>query len=135
MISPGRFYLAAAVLAALAATSCSKQTASSPFTGGGGQGREARQIRIEVVNNNFADMSIYVMDSGTNFRVGDVTGKTTARFTLDPNQISPSAGLRLLADPIGSRDAFLSDPVSAGPGSFVVFTIGAALSQSYVTLR
>ena len=134
MISPGRFYLAAAALAAFAATSCSKQTAPSPFTGGAA-GREAREIRIEVVNNNFADMTIYVMDSGTNFRVGDVTGKTTARFTLDPNQISPSAGLRLLADPIGSRDAFLTDPVSAGPGSFVVFTIGAALSQSYVTLR
>jgi hypothetical protein len=134
MTFPGRFFLAAAALTALAVTGCSKQTASSPFTMGAAN-RETREIRIEVVNNNFADMSIYVMDSGTNFRVGDVTGKTTARFTLDPYQISPSGGLRLLADPVGSRDAFLTDPVSAGPGSFVIFTIGAALSQSYVTLR
>ena len=134
MTSPGRFFLATAALAAFAAVSCAKQTAPSPFTTGAAS-REARAIRIEVVNNNFADMTIYVMDSGTNFRLGDVTGKTTGRFTLDPNQVSPSGGLRLLADPIGSRDAFLSDPVSAGPGSFVVFTVGAALSQSYVTLR
>jgi len=88
-----------------------------------------------VVNNNFADMTIYVMVNGANFRLGDVTGKTTGRFTLDPNQISPSGGLRLLADPIGSRDAFLSDPVIPGVGSIVVLTVGAALSQSYVTLR
>ncbi|MGW8267951.1 MAG: hypothetical protein ACWGSQ_16410 [Longimicrobiales bacterium] len=134
MTSPGRFPVAAAALAAFFASACAKQTAPSPFTAGEG-GRQAREIRIEVVNNNFADMTIYVMESGSNFRLGDVTGKTTGRFTLDPNQISPSGGLRLLADPIGSRDAFLSDPVSAGPGSFVVFTIGAALSQSYVTLR
>jgi hypothetical protein len=101
----------------------------------GAGGREAREIRIEVVNNNFADMAVYVMDGASNFRLGDVIGKTTARFTMDPYKISPSAGLRLLADPVGSRDAYLSDPVTAGPGSFVVFTIAAALSQSYVVLR
>lgn len=134
MTSSGRFYWAAAALAVLLASSCGRQTAPSPFPAGGG-GREAREIRIEVVNDNFADMTIYVMGNGTSFRLGDVTGKTTGRFTMDPNQISPSAGLRLLADPIGSRDAFLSDPVIPGPGSTVVLTIGAALSQSYVTLR
>lgn len=134
MKPPGRFTLAVVALAALLAISCTKPTASSPFTGGAAD-RQAREIRIEVVNNNFADMSIYVMDGARNFRLGDVTGKTTARFTLDPNQISPSGGLRLLADPVGSRDAFLSDPVSAGPASSVVFTIAAALSQSYVVLR
>jgi hypothetical protein len=49
--------------------------------------------------------------------------------------ISPSGGLRLLADPVGSRDAYLSDPVTVNPGVVVVFNIAPALSQSFVTLR
>lgn len=94
-----------------------------------------REIRVEVVNDNFLDMGIFVMEGSTNFRLGDVTGKSSANFSLDLDMISPSTGLRLLADPVGSRDAYLSDPVTVNPGTIVVFNIAPALSQSYVTLR
>ena len=102
---------------------------------GGERGVQPREIRVEVVNDNFHDMGIFVMEGGTNFRLGEVTGKTSASFTLDLDQISPSRGLRLLADPVGSREAYLSDAVSVGPGVIVVFNIAPALSQSYVILR
>jgi len=95
----------------------------------------SRQIRVEVVNDNFLDMGVFVMEGSMNFRLGDVTGKSSATFSLDLDMISPSQGLRLLADPVGSRDAYLSDPVTVNPGTIVVFNIAPALSQSYVTLR
>jgi hypothetical protein len=88
-----------------------------------------------VVNDNFADMTIMVMVEGSNFRLGDVTGKSSASFTLDPDRISPSMGLRLLADPIGSRQAYLSDEVIAETGSIVVFNIAPTLDQSFISLR
>ena len=87
------------------------------------------------MNDNYADMNIFVMGDGSNFRLGDVTGKTTATFTLNPDRISPSLGLRLLADPVGSREAFLSDPVTVQPGSIVVLNIHPDLPQSFVILR
>lgn len=100
-----------------------------------GTGKESRDIRIEVVNDNYADMGIFVIGEASNLRLGDVTGKNTATFILNPDQISPSLGLRLLADPVGSRNAFLSDAVVAGPGSIVVLNLSPALAQSYITLR
>jgi len=92
-------------------------------------------VQVEVVNDNFLDMGVFVMEGSSNFRLGDVTGKSKATFTLDLDMISPARGLRLLADPVGSRDAYLSDPVTVNPGVVVVFNIAPALSQSFVTLR
>jgi hypothetical protein len=124
-------------LAVFAATVFATQACIGPpaprFVIGGGEGN--REIRIEVVNDNFADMTIMVMVEGSNFRLGDVTGKSSASFTVDPDRISPSMGLRLLADPIGSRQAYLSDEVIAGAGSIVVFNIAPALDQSFISLR
>ena len=100
-----------------------------------GSGEGSREIRIEVVNDNFADMDIFAIGSGSNLRLGDVTGKSTATFTLNPDQISPSLGLRLLADPVGSQSAFLSDAVTVMPGTIVVLNIFPELTQSFVILR
>jgi hypothetical protein len=128
-----RLLLAAAALFAITASACSGTPERRFLIGGGGS--RSREIRVEVVNDNFLDMGIYVMEGSTNWRLGDVTGKTTGTFTVDLDQINPSGGLRLLADPVGSREAYLSDAVAVYPGVIVVFNIAPALSQSYVILR
>ena len=127
--------LALLAVAVLLALGCSSSSERRFVMEGGERGRASREIRIEVVNDNYHDMGIFVMEGGTNFRIGDVTGKSSGSFTLSLDQISPSQGLRLLADPVGSREAYLSDAVSVGPGAIVVFNIAPALSQSYVILR
>jgi len=132
MVPLHRILLAVAAVAALMASACIGPPAPRFMIGGG---ERSREIRIEVVNDNFADMAIFVMGEGSNLRLGDVTGKTSTSFTLDPDRISPSLGLRLLADPVGSRNAYLSDAVAVQPGAIVVFNIAPALSQSYVILR
>ena len=132
MLSHRRVLWVAAVVGLLSASACAHSPDPRFMIGSRGQSRE---VRVEVVNDNFADMGVFVMEGSTSFRLGDVTGKNSATFTLDMDQISPSSGLRLLADPIGSKDAYLSDPVYVGGGAIVVFNIAAALSQSYVTLR
>ena len=127
-----RGHLIGAALAALFLSACMGPPPPRFIIGGG---EVSREIRIEVVNDNYADMNIFVMGNGSNFRLGDVTGKTTATFTLNPDQISPSLGLRFLADPVGSREAFLSDAVTVQPGSIVVLNIHPDLPQSFVILR
>jgi hypothetical protein len=133
MASFRRFFFSATALVALATSACSSTSERRFIIGGGGE--RSREIRVEVVNDNFLDMGVFVMEGATNFRLGDVTGKNSATFTLNLDQISPSGGLRLLADPVGSREAYLSDAVAVNPGVIVVFHIAPALSQSYVILR
>jgi hypothetical protein len=128
-----RLLLAAAALVAITASACSGTPERRFIIGGSGS--RSREIRVEVVNDNFLDVGVFVMEGSTNWRLGDVTGKTTATFTLDLDQISPSGGLRLLADPVGSREAYLSDAVAIYAGVTVVFHVAPALSQSYVILR
>ena len=128
-----RLLLAAAALVAITASACSGTPERRFIIGGSGS--RSREIRVEVVNDNFLDMGIYVMEGSTNRRLGDVTGLTTGTFTVDLDQINPSGGLRLLADPVGSREAYLSDAVMVNPGVIVVFHVASALSQSYVILR
>ena len=124
-----------AVLAAFLALSvagCASQSGPRFLIGNRAQSQD---IRIQVVNDNFLDMSVYAMTDGVNLRLGDVTGKSSDSFTLDLDRVSPSQGLRLLADPIGSRNAFLSDAVSVIPGTTVILNISPDLQQSFVTLR
>lgn len=127
-----RGHLMGAALAALILSACVGPPPPRFIIGGGEANRE---IRIEVVNDNYADMNIFIMGDGSNLRLGNVTGNTTATFTLNPDRISPSLGLRLLADPVGSREAFLSDAVTVQPGSIIVLNIHPDLPQSFIILR
>ena len=130
-----RVSLALLAVAVPLATGCSSSSERRFVMEGGDRGRSSREIRIEVVNDNYHDMGIFVMEGGTNYRIGDVSGKSSRSFTLGLDQISPRQGLRLLADPVGSREEYLSDAVNVGPGAIVVFNIAPALRQSYVILR
>ena len=94
---------ALAALLTLMVTACTSSSKTGFFPSGGGQNRD---IRIEVTNHNFLDMGVFVMVNGVNLRLGNVTGKSSDTFTLDPARLSTSQGLRLLADPVGSRNAF-----------------------------
>lgn len=127
-----RGHLMGAALVALILSACVGPPPPRFIIGGGEANRE---IRIEVVNDNYADMNIFIMGDGSNLRLGNVTGNTTATFTLNPDRISPSLGLRLLADPVGSREAFLSDAVTVQPGSIIVLNIHPDLPQSFIILR
>jgi hypothetical protein len=121
----------AAALVVLAAA-CSSPSPSRFLIG---SGRVNREVRIDVVNDNFSDIVVYVVREASNLRLGEVVGKTSGSFTLSSDQIPPGRGLMLMADPIGSRGAYFSDAVTADPGSWVVLTIGASLAQSYITMR
>lgn len=131
---PARTGLSTALVAVLLVGSACKSSPAPRFLIGS-RAAPDEDIRVEVVNDNYLDMGVFVMMDGVNFRLGDVVGKHTDSFTLDPTRISPSQGLRLLADPVGSRNVFLSDEVSVNPGVTVVFNISPNLQQSYVILR
>lgn len=100
-----------------------------------GSGPRNRPIRVEVINDNFLDMTVYAVGGGVDIRLGDVTGKSKASFTLNPDRISAAHGLRLRADPLGSRNVFVSEEVAVSAGATVVLNISPDLRMSFITLR
>lgn len=91
-------------------------------------------VGLVVQNQNFYDMDLYVVSEGLATRIGDVTGNSTARFTLDPS-FFPANDLRIIATPVGGNGRATSGPLSVGPGQTITFTIASVLRQSSATIR
>ena len=97
--------------------------------------RRDRPVPLRVDNNNFLDVSVFATSGGVRVRLGEVTGKDVGTFAIDPQRLSMAAGLQILVDPLGSGETFLSPVVFPTRSETVVLTVGAVLSQSYISLR
>ena len=92
-------------------------------------------ITISVSNSNPLDMTVYAVNQSMRIRLGTVSTASTQRFTLSLHQISPTGELQLLADPVGSRRTFTSEPIHVFAGQFVEWVLQADLRQSSLTIR
>jgi hypothetical protein len=92
------------------------------------------QARVQVTNNNWADMRVYVERSGMRARLGTVTSMGTRTFTIPRSMMQAGTNVRLIADPIGSRDAFVSHSLQVWPGQRVEFTIENHTAISNVSI-
>ena len=87
------------------------------------------QTELLVENNNWQDMALYVLRSGTRVRVGSVPSFSKARIPLSDAVIG-SGEIQLLADPIGSSRRFVTEPIVVQPGQQVRFRLENNLAVS-----
>jgi hypothetical protein len=88
---------------------------------------------VQIDNQNFNDMNIYLIDAGTRVFLGEVNGLTTGELAI-PRAASPSSlQVRLLADPIGSSIPITTPSLTVGPGQTVYWTIGSNPSNSFAS--
>jgi hypothetical protein len=92
-------------------------------------------ITISVSNSNPLDMTVYVVNQSMRQRLGTVSTASTQRFTISLHQISPTGELQLLADPVGSRRTYTSEPIHVFAGQAVEWILQADLRQSSLTIR
>lgn len=121
-------FAVASLLLSLAAAGCHRGAFANAPAGTHGS------VGLVVQNQNFYDMDLYVVSEGLATRIGDVTGNTTAHFTLDPS-FFPSSELRIVATPIGGNGRASSGPLNVAPGQTINFTIASVLRQSTATIR
>ena len=74
---------------------------------------------VRVINDNWLDVTVYAVRGGYRRRLGTVTSFTSRLFTLPQTFVIPSDELRLIADPIGRRGAYVSEPVLVNRGDVV----------------
>lgn len=87
-------------------------------------------VPVRVSNHNWMDVVVYAMHSGIRFRLGTVTSMSTQVLTIPNGIISQIDGVQLVADPIGSDDSYISEPIMTGPGDAIEFNVEDRLAIS-----
>jgi hypothetical protein len=126
----GRVSWVAAILVVLVLSGCGGRS-RSPFRAGGGD----EAIRVEVRNDNFLDVTVYVMPDGVSYRIGDVTGSSSATLDVPPRLIFAATSVRLLVNPIGSRQAYLSEEILVSPGDLIRLHVASQIQMSSWSVR
>jgi hypothetical protein len=85
---------------------------------------------VTVRNDNWLDVVIFAVHGSSRFRVGTVAGSSTHTFRLTGDAANGSTPLQILADPIGSRSTYVTDPVTLSPGQRLELQVGSTLSIS-----
>ena len=78
---------------------------------------------VEVLNQGFADMTIYVLSHGVRVRLGLASGHSTSQFPIPAYVLEGDRLVRFLADPIGGTREPVTEEISVDPGDTVGLTI------------
>jgi hypothetical protein len=123
-----RLAVTAAAALAVSASGCASGAARSS----GVTRIEPEPTGVLVENHNWADMNVYVERSGARTRLGTVTAATSRLFRLPRALSGIAATFRLVADPIGGSDIYVTAPVQVTPGQRVNFSIANRVNISSV---
>lgn len=109
------------------------------FGGGGDTGEEAersKHVTIRVENLNWSAVHVYVRGEGASRQsLGLVTSHDEASYEVRVAQLGPRHELRLIAEPVGERGAYVSDPILFEPGDTITWTIQQPLIHSRVMVQ
>jgi hypothetical protein len=100
----------------LAAAACSRPRA-------GGPAPAQPPTRVAVVNNNFLEMTVYVVRGGQRVRLGVARSNTTTVLDIPSHMIFGPTSISFLADPIGSDARPYSQEITVSPGDTVRLVI------------
>jgi hypothetical protein len=93
-------------------------------------GRNALPAYIKVQNDNWLDINVYAVRWDSRFRLGTITGLSTGYVRL-PDALYADGSIRLLADPIGSSETYLTETIPISRGEWIEFSVHNVLRQSY----
>ena len=114
-------------LTILGATACgSSNTAkAAPEPKSSASAKQRTGPTVQIDNQNFADMNIYILRSGQRILVGQATGLSQTTLTI-PGGVAPADGrVRLLADPVGGTGPVTTPVLVVPQGGQIYWTIGS----------
>lgn len=83
----------------------------------------AQRTTLQVDNQGFVDMVVYIVTGSQRIRIGLAVGKTTTVMTIPARVLGQARELQFLADPIGSDRQSVSDRIYVRAGDAVRLTI------------
>jgi len=121
----------ALVLLALSAA-CAPRATPDPFRP---PPANAEGLTVEVADDHVLDMRVYLVRGVTPIPLGAVGSGEHRVFHVSAAELGQSGEIRLMADPLGSQDRFVTEPIQISPGQRVVWRLAHRLSLSSVTVR
>lgn len=94
-----------------------------------------RTVSLEVRNQHFNEVVVYLMPDGVRQRLGTVTGVSTQMFDLPTPVAERPGGLRFMVSPIGSRETYRTETIVPSPGDIIVLTATSRLRMSHWHIR
>jgi|GEM_PF-761449 len=131
--------LALNACASVGGTSLSSQLAAGPMANGtrlveGGNHAGTRSLSapatVKVANYNWMDVNVYAVQGGTRVRLGTVTTMGSSTFQLPARFLTQSNSVRLMVDPIGSTEGYMTDGILVHGGQQISFNVQNALQFS-----
>jgi hypothetical protein len=119
---------AIALFALLASAACAQNVMENSAL------RFGERTVIRVENNNWLDMVVYAVSSGTRVRLGSVRTGGFVDFSL-PRGYGNGSSIQLIADPIGSSAAYSTDLLAVVPGNTIRLRVENNLALSSVIIR
>lgn len=98
----------------------------------GNSGPISGEIILEIRNNHWNDINLFVLHDGVAERVGMVIAASSAVIVLRPSQVGNSGVIRLRADVIGSDESVTTESLSIRNGSTIEWTLENQLVRSHV---
>lgn len=115
------------------AGACAPGTESTAYVPGlDGAGQEETTVR--VANNNWNNMTVYVVRGSSRHRLGTVTSMNTETFRIPAAFLTGTDAVRLVADPLGSSDTYTTPTVQVQPGEEIEFDIENHIAISSVSV-
>lgn len=81
---------------------------------------------IDVQNNDFNDMTVYVVMNGQRTRLGVAPGLKTTVLTIPRYLVFSGSTLRFVGDPTGGNRTPVSEEIDVSPGDQLVMIINPA---------
>lgn len=78
---------------------------------------------LEVDNQNFTDMTIYLVNGGQRIRLGRATGKSKTAMRLPRNVLTFPRELQFSAEPLGGQPGSSTSRIWVNPGDTVLLVI------------
>jgi hypothetical protein len=85
---------------------------------------------LAVQNDNWSDVTIYLMRGSARTRIGSVPAMGKAEFRLPAAYVVGVSDVTLQAAPVGSNDSYISPSIMIFPGAQLALTVGSALRLS-----
>jgi hypothetical protein len=95
----------------------------------------AESLMVEVYNDHVMDMRVYLVRGGTPIPLGSVGSAERRVFRISSAELGHTGYIRLMADPLGSRETYTSDVIQVVAGQRVEWRLAHALALSSVTVR
>jgi hypothetical protein len=91
-------------------------------------------VILDLKNDSFLDVDVFVIADGLATRVGDVSSTSERKFMIRES-VWRAGDLRFVATPIGGNGRANSGPVTVSAGSTVFFNVNNTFRNSSVSVR